>query len=77
MNNGDNSLSMVFQMNSIGFKSGEYGGTNTRLMLSFLAVSVVNGHDEILLKSIAPLTKYLYSSSSLKFSIKLYESIDK
>ena len=42
MNNGDNSLLMVFQMNSIGFKSGEYGRRDTRLMLSFLAVSVVN-----------------------------------
>jgi len=35
MNIGDNSLFMVFQMISIGFKSGEYGGGNTRLMLSF------------------------------------------
>ena len=28
---------MLFQMNSIGFKSGEYGGRNTSLILSFSA----------------------------------------
>jgi hypothetical protein len=42
MNKGDNSLLIDFQMNSIGFKSGEYGGRNTRLTLSFIAVSMVN-----------------------------------
>jgi len=42
MSNGDSSLFIVFQMNSMGLRSGEYGGRNTRSMFSFLAVSVVN-----------------------------------
>ena len=41
-NIGDNSLFMAFHMNSMGLRSGEYGGRNIRSMLSFSAVSVVN-----------------------------------
>jgi hypothetical protein len=37
MNKGDNTLIMDFHMNSMGFKSGEYGGKNTRSILSFSA----------------------------------------
>jgi len=42
MNNGDISLFIVFQMNSMGLRSGEYGCMKMRSMLSFLAVSVVS-----------------------------------
>jgi len=42
MNSGDISLFIVFQMNSMGLRSGEYGGRKMRSMLSFPAVSVVS-----------------------------------
>ena len=42
MDSGDSSLFMVFQMYSVGFKWGEYGGKNIRSILSFSAVSVVS-----------------------------------
>jgi len=47
MNNGDNSLLTAFQMNSIGFKSGEYIERNTRFILSFRGFLWLTGHDEI------------------------------
>jgi len=42
MNNGDNSRLMIFQMNPIGLKYGEYGGMNTGSLSSFSAVSREN-----------------------------------
>ncbi len=41
MNEVDNILFMLFHMYSIGFKSGEYGGKNTRSMFNEFANSIV------------------------------------
>ena len=41
MNKGEMCLFMLFHMNSIGFRSGEYGGRNVSVIFSSLAVSRV------------------------------------
>ncbi len=41
MNEVDNILFMLFHMYSIGFKSGEYGGKNTRSIFNEFANSIV------------------------------------